>query len=394
MPLSPAELAELALRFAGANHFDPRAIPLLGERGRAELDGRLNGIQEAAVRASNEVKDHASLVAFLSAEGGSLEASLTTRNETETTCAAVKRVIQELREVVSQIQADNDGDGPAREAYRCGVIPIAFAVQEHVIRAYEVAGAMLPKPAGVPIIYKTYITPDIPHKLGPFNVGGQTRIDIDPSVVTIFVRKKAHLLARDFWQLAYVFHHELVCHGLQCAGGLPGERKNAPVSCHWTEGWMDAVAFTLSKLWAHREDCKSCFSFGGPAAISEMDGMHQARYPNPNAIDPQKRRPPDISEDDAYLRLYARQAFDALSANLALISDPREADDMAAKFSLRLNAHESVNLDVLRRLSTRLQSMLLNEIRPQVARAAAIACLHFAATGNLDNLEKDLALAA
>jgi hypothetical protein len=319
MPLLPAELAELALRMVGANYFDPRAIPGLSQRGRDELKGRLNGIQEAAVRSSNEVADHASLVAFLNAEGRRLETSLAERNETEEARTAVKGVIQALREMASQINADHDGDGPARKAYRCGVIPIAFAVQENVIRAYKVAGAVLPEPAGVPIIYRTYITPDIPHKLGPFNVGGRTRIDISPSEVNIFIRKKADLLARDLWQLAYVFHHELVCHGFQCASQqAPAERKNAPVGCHWTEGWMDAVAFILSKLWVSRDDCKSCFSFGGPAAISEMNEMHQTRYPNPNAADPLKRRPPDISEDDAYLRFFARQAFDALSANLAL----------------------------------------------------------------------------
>jgi hypothetical protein len=399
MPLSPPELAEFALRTAGANYFDPRGIPRLSERGRDEIDGRLNSIQEAVTRASSEVTDHSSLATFLSREAARLETTLPERQETPETCAAVEKVIQALRDLANHTQASHDGDGPANGTCSCGVLPLASAVEQHVACAYAEAlmqtieSGLLVPPG---IIYKTYITPDIPHKLGQFNVGGQTRIDTGPSQVTIFIKKKARILARDLWQLAYVFHHELVCHGFQCATKLmPSERKNAPVGCHWTEGWMDAVAFMLAKHWASCEDCKSCFTFGGAAAIGEMNEMHQARYPNPNATDPTKKRPPDISEDDAYLRLYARQAFDALTAAMALVGDdPRDAEDMAAKFSLRLNAHENVNLDTLRRVSTRLQSTLLNGIRLKAARAAASACLDFAATGNLVNLENALALAA
>src|SRR5262249_23729317 len=196
MPLSPAELAELALRTIGANYFDPRA-PRLNERGRSQIESRLNGIRDAATRASNDVTDHRSLVAFLTEEGKRLETSLAQPIETQDACTSVKKVIQALSELVSQIQEGHDGDGPARDAFRGGVHPIAFAVQNNVIRAYAVAGAALL--VDVPI-YKTYITPDIPQKLGSFNVGGKTCIETSPSVVTVLIRKKAHLLARDLWQ--------------------------------------------------------------------------------------------------------------------------------------------------------------------------------------------------
>jgi hypothetical protein len=326
----------------------------------------------------------------MNAEADQLETSLPARKETVPTQDAVRKVVQALRQAAGQIGAGQDGDGPVTQASRCGICPIAFAVERHVTSAYQ--NVVLPPQGGVRISYKTSVTPDIHQELAPFNVGGKTRIDTAPSLVEILVKKGTRLLARDFWQLAYIFHHELVCHAFQGASVIPAPRKNASANCHWTEGWMDAVAFALSRQWARCQDCKPCFSFGGTAAISEMDEMYQTRYPK--TVAGHLQLPAGLDENDAYLRLNAREAFDVLIANLELVNGAGEAEEMAIEFSLRLNAHQDVDLHILRQLSFNLQSALLNDIRPEAAKSAVVACLNFAATGNLTTLQKELAEAA
>ena len=392
MPLSTAEQAELALRTTGAFYFDPRGLPSLNDAGRTEIRVRLEESQAVATGAALKVTDHASLVACLKSEALKLEASLPEREETPETQDAVKKAAASLRYKAEHIPEGHDGDGLASDSSPSGVLPFVCAVEQHVGKAYNEAFVLAPvRPL---IKYVTYITPDIHNKMGDFNVSGKARINTKPVQVDLFIRREAKILAHDLWQLAYVLHHELTCHAFQYATQITANgHSNAPMGCPWTEGWMDAAAFALAKAWASCGDCSICFAFGGSAAISTMNKMHQARYPDPASTDPARKLPPGLSENEAYLRFHARQAFDALTAALTVVCERTEAEAMAVKFSLRLNAHESVNYTTLRRVCARLQSTLLNGIRSRIAEKAARACLDFAATGDLARLEQALALA-
>jgi hypothetical protein len=401
MPLSAAEQAELALRTVGATYYDPRGLPPLSAHERAELRLRLKENHTAADGAALDVRDHATLVGFLTGWADGLEHSLTIRRETPRTREVVKKVVAVLRDRASRISEDEDGDGLPSDGCPCGVLSFAFAVEQHVRQAYQNAVMHLLNPGTEQkstgwriIFYRTYITEDIGKKLGRFNVGGQTRIDMIPAQVQLLIKRSSEILARDLWQLAYILHHEIVCHGFQYASqvNLTGY-PNAPVGCHWTEGWMDAAAFALAKAWANCDECSCCFEFRGSSAIGAMQEMHDARYPALNKPEPMQDGPAGISEDDAFLRLYARSAFEALHTVLSQVCEPSEAEEIAVKFSLRLNSHEHASPVTLLQVSTQLQGAFLNTIRTQIASAAASACVAFAGTGDLARLQADLAQA-
>lgn len=397
MPLTPPEQAAFTLRVAGATHLDSRAKPLLGDQGRAELNLRSTENEAAAQRAAMTVSDAASAKQFLAEEIERLEGSLKERRETEETRQAVRRHFEALRLAERKSDSDQNADGPCTSECLYGIMPFAWAVETHVARTYEAYDALpiipemrsISRPA---IWYKTLCIPDIPKKMGAFNFCGRADISKSPALVELFIRNGVRLYARDLWQLAYVLHHELVCHGFQFSAAVGTVHENAPAGCHWSEGWMDAVAFSVATRWTHSPDCVPCFGFGGSFAVSSMDEMHRARYPNPDALRPEDKVPAGLSEGDAYLRYAAREAFDALSIVLSALHDQREAHDMALRFSLRLNAHREASPKRLRDVCTRLLTALLNDIRGEAAGQAAAACVEFAARGDLEQLE--LALSA
>jgi hypothetical protein len=401
MPLEPAEQAELALRIAGAIYLDPFSRPT-SEQELTELKVRLNE-NEIAIERARSVADHDAMVKFIADEAEQRRASLYARNETAATKAAVQKVVEALQRLATTAAPDQDGDGPANGTCVCGLLPFAKAVEIHVVEAYAGAEAIHPvelsdEATRQTFSYRTFLTADINKRMGSFNVSGQTDINRIPTLVSLCLRRETSLTVRDIWQLVYVLHHELACHGFQYAAVLKSwddhsmlpARENAPPSCHWTEGWMDAVALSLSREWARSSKSINCCGFGGKEAVRAMEDMHKERYPDPRASDPAKKFPAGVSPPDARLRWGAQLAFEMLATILSQSRTLADAEAIAVRFSLRLNAHERANPLVLCNLSARLQSTMLNEIRPSVAEAAALACVQFAEDGDLEELERAL----
>src|SRR6516162_1367914 len=127
----------------------------------------------------------------------------------------------------------------------CGVLGLAALIETRV-RTILTTCARMP-PGSSPVIqYETTLTNDTVG-VTAFCVNGQANITRSPRVITVVMRTGG-ITARCLWHIAYTLHHELVCHAFQ--GALASRRvPNAHATCHWTEGWMDTVAFDLVSDW-------------------------------------------------------------------------------------------------------------------------------------------------
>ena len=227
---------------------------------------------------------------------------------------------------------------------------------------------------------------------------GQADIKTVPAAVDIILLRNSRLTISDLWQLSYVLHHELVCHGFQYLGRLAEaggnnacQRTNASVGCSWSEGWMDVVAYWLAIEWARQRYCLECLGPAGPKAVAEITKIHSERYPDLDSVRAGDRIPAGMGQSDAIMRLFAAQVIYALVSNLSGLMPFHEAEKTAVRFSLRLNAHRDANPAVLAMIVATLTTTLGNEYRPDSERLAVEACIAFAANGNLKTLQEALA---
>jgi hypothetical protein len=79
-------------------------------------------------------------------------------------------------------------------------------------------------------------------------------------------------------QTIYVLSHEFVCHGFQSLGSDP--RENADEKCSWTEGWMDGLAFALTRhlLQNEPDELPTYLRVGSDAAEAHCRKYHERRY--------------------------------------------------------------------------------------------------------------------
>jgi hypothetical protein len=199
--------------------------------------------------------------------------------------------------------------------------------------------------------------------------------------VTMVLRAQP-LTSRDLWHIAYTLHHELICHIFQ--GALAEKDKRLPdahPNCHWSEGWMDTLAFDLVAEW--NDPPRSWLPLTGEEALGALRRFHDHRY----------EAPPRLSPDDVKRRRLARAAYRQLPKtllNYGLATSAEEARDIARRFSLMANTHREADCSRLKTLGTKLRMLLLSAARPEAGVAAAAACLKFTAQPDLAKLEHEI----
>jgi len=388
VPLNASQKAALALRIVVARDLHDQLLPV-GERGETFLlaaRARLKGlIGETRLRVKNEagIGGHLSVAAAtlrqVVAEPGS-------EPDSEAAINAIARAAQALETMAAGVRP-GDGDGPALAedpAHRpcaCGFLDLANLVEKRAQSTYIHARAL--SGAAPAVHYVTWITDDPQQLLGAYRVGGSADIGRSPRTVTLTIKDDDDFGAVDLCQLAYVLHHELFCHAFQAPD--PGsEVKNAPPQCHWTEGWMDRLAFKVSIDWVNQSNAPHTWlPIIGADAEDAIAEFHKFRYHNPRGL----------RDGDKKFRRAARQAFDTLAYEFresGLASSDSDGENLARCFSLVANAHPNANSKTLRRICALLQTALLGGALTERRLAAALACFDFLHHRDLAVLEKDL----
>jgi hypothetical protein len=245
---------------------------------------------------------------------------------------------------------------------------------ERRVRAAYVANDALRSATSPEITYQTWLIPLDPihdGDFGQFRIIGTADISSAPRRIKLKIRDQK-LNGRDLCHVAYVLHHELVCHGFQRGNNATsGGSGGAHPTCHWSEGWMDKLAFELAKDWVEQGGAaQQWLPLGSVNAQGAISSYHEARYTNP----------PDLTELDAKIRRAARQSFqdlqDAFVQN-GLARSERDARDLVYRFSLTVNAHQQAEASRLKDISAMLQSLLLSSALAHRSAEPAEACLDF-----------------
>ena len=126
-----------------------------------------------------------------------------------------------------------------------GLLGLAAIIEARVQQLYVVEGG-LPNDLDLKVTYVTAFAVDT-RDFDPFCINGNAIIGKSPRVVELTLKARA-LTSRDLWHIALTIHHELICHIFQ--GARSNERlRDAHPTCHWSEGWMDTLAFDLVLNW-------------------------------------------------------------------------------------------------------------------------------------------------
>jgi hypothetical protein len=374
VPLTLQQKASLVLRIAIARFLDDYAAPA-DEPDKALELARLC-ILEWHVRIGDDIESHQDLKNYLVQAAGALESLLT--GDPALSSERIKEAIAYIRHCATDAQSGN-GDGLVRLPpgtplpCLCGFMELAQRVENLALNHYVNAdGSLGSSPA---LSYKTVLTPDTLRALEPFKVGGGAEIRNTRRV--ILTVKDVSLSAADLCQIAYVLFHEIVCHGFQ--GVMHTGAVDAKPQCHWTEGWMDTVAYGLAVAAAsgQQRGLQDWLPLTGSDAEWAMGEVHHARYTNPVGL---KRQ-------DATERRAARRAFNALRIvflDAGIASSEADAEALSQKFSFLANAQADTK--TLGRLSAALQSVLLGNVRGDDKVYASHACLEFLSHRDLNRL--------
>lgn len=378
MPLSAAQKTGLALWVTIARHLDRECGDRTDASIVAQRDAARGVLVDGAFTAAEAVKSMARLASYLEERAD----ILASRALTEPGAKAAENTLRTLVKVLGDGDEDGaacDGTGPACP---CGILELATLVEER-IRAtlLEARVDVASRPS---IAYVTTLLDEGDMSVAPYKVTGDADIAFSPRVVSLKV-KPVGLCARDLLHIVYTLHHELVCHGFQ--GALADEPvPNAFHTCHWSEGWMDTVAFDLACSWlAEANRPTSWLPMVGSDGRGELWEFHDRRY----------KSPPELkSGSDIDRRRFAREAYRCLSEALLgneIARSKAEAEMLARNFSLALNAHPAAKTKRLKVLAERMRSCLLNKVRPEAGGAVAVASLAFLTTRNMEALETAVA---
>jgi hypothetical protein len=370
VPLKPAQLASLALRVVAARHLDAE---LLGdEDGRNLLDSARGQVGAFVLGAGYRVKTDDAIAPYLSRAASDLASLL----DDQSAADEPKGMIRDAALTLETMAADM---GDHITAGGCEFVNVTSLIEMRALHTYETTGAVTGE--APPIRYETEVVEDAQGVLKPFRVAGSADITLSPRIVRLTV-KDDDLTAVDLCQLAYVLHHELICHAFQTVGATC--QRNAPPQCHWTEGWMDRLAFAMAEQWAeHNNAPHAWLPLTGPDAMGAMRLFHESRFLSPKGL----------KQADAKNRRAARHAFHALSKALvdnSMASSLGDAENLVCRFSLVANAHPAADLVTLRRICLHLQNNLLSPARRAQTGAVALACLDFLSHRDLSVLESDL----
>lgn len=408
MGLRPAEKAKLVLWLCAARYLDPECSPCedgehrvgckLLEAAQSAVDSAASSAELylSAERLSAETErlaalppedattahsllslaEKALISSYLLAEAGCLAAL--PREDADTTAHLLVSLAEEsLRGTAEKMRQHHEpSDGAAVEAERCDMVDFAAEIETWIRRLLQTEGCV-PSGHDPAIKYDIALTDD-GRDFAPFCINGETSIKRLPRTVGLTL--KAQLMtARDFWDIAYTLHHELVCHAFQGASATH-DLPDAHPRCHWSEGWMDTLAFDLVKEWGQLPG--QWLPLRGEDAQGELWEFHDHRY-----------RKPRLSPDDVLRRRRARDAYRRLVKTLVayeICPSAEEANDIVRRFSLVANSHREASCHRLKKLGTRLRTLLLADARPQAGIAAARACLAFTVDRDLDKLEQAL----
>ncbi|MDL2403025.1 hypothetical protein [Rhizobium mayense] len=376
MPLDPGLKTATALWIAAARFADPDACDVEDDATFQAHEDVFAKLHAHAVSAKRTVKDNGDIAGRCKDALGDVVGIGFQHNSLQ----LLQRTLGGL--AVSLVQGNGDGpacrNGVCSVACGSGVLEIAGLVEARIRETFSMGGAAFgDEPA---IVYATTLTP-LGQQFAPFKVTGSTDSNKVIRIVNL-VLLEGQLSATDVVDLIYTLHHELICHAFQ---GYRSRRPtpNAPAQCHWSEGWMDTLAFDIAELWID-EGRSDWVPLKGERGKGQLRAFHEHRFGDQ----------PFLLRSDRTRRRGAREAFRDLAAILAqtgMAASFEEADTLCRTFTWMVNTHPEAEWRRLKLLATRLQQNLLSKIRHEDAVAAAQACLSFLVDGDLAKLEKTLA---
>ena len=125
-----------------------------------------------------------------------------------------------------------------------------------------------------------------------------------------------------------MFYFTKLCATDSRAGAQDAIAGSAKPQCHWTEGWIDAVAFRIAVISAGRErEVVAWLPMTGPDVTSAMGDVHNARYTNPAGL-----KPEDAKDRRAARKAFVELQFALLDAGIAT-SESRRRNACSKVFS-------------------------------------------------------------
>ncbi len=381
MPLQPNNLAALTLNLCGGRYFDHECCPIDDEESNNIVISARGVVDGGAQIAKTMAKTHQEAADYLRSTVNALY-----KLRERTTQPVIRQMFDGadvfLKSSASAIAAGYTLDGPAASLRKSasdllGLLGLAAIIETRITQLYYTEGGV-PEGTNIPIEYFTLLSEDT-RVFAPFYINGTAIIIRSPREVYLALRG-GPLTSRDLWHIAYTLHHELVCHIFQGARSA-GHLEDAHPSCHWSEGWMDTVAFDLVENW--NDAPVAWLPLRGESALGEIRRFHEQRY-----LDPPRMRPIDRKK-----RQRARDAYRELAKTLfrhSICISETEARDRARGFSLIANAHPEAGSKRLKALVTRLGLLLLTSARPEAQITAARACLAFTASQDFARLEQEI----
>lgn len=365
------------LRIVCARHLDNLAVSITPETNTgtgtvASIDAAAAALRFYASQAPLRVFEEKDIAGYLVRSASDLQASAL-----EWTTKATPEAAQRINAAIANLAGS--GREPTPGPYDFS--ELVSLIEGATAMLYADAGAL---PTGAPPIqYDTRVT-ELPSWFEPFSVTAKADIEALPRTVTIIVAN-ADLRATDLACVAYSMFHELVCHGFQAVGKHPPP-SNAPSSCHWTEAWMDTLAYAVACRWTELPN--SWLPIAGEDARDAMSQLHGVRYADSATATGSR-----LDVNTAISRRATRQAVGRLKrafldGGLAVSQD--DAEMLVANFSFIANAHPAADHELLRRISRCLAVALAGNRRPSDALLVAVACLDFITHRQLAQLEEAL----
>ncbi|WP_105431437.1 hypothetical protein [Neorhizobium sp. T6_25] len=375
MPLDPGPKMATALWIAAARFADPHACDDEAEevfQAHQSIFATLNG---HAVRAKGTIKADAEIPV-------SCNDAISEIADIEPQHISLQLLRSALGGFAVTLVQGN-GDGRACRSGACcaicgsGVLEIAGLVEVRIRQTFgRDTGGLGDDPV---IEYMTTSTP-FGQPFAPFKVTGSTDTTKATRIVHTMLLE-GQLTAGDVIDLIYTLHHELICHAFQ--GYRSGQPKgNAPAQCHWSEGWMDTMAFDIAERWID-DGQNDWVPLKGERGKGRLRAFHEYRYGDQIPL----------LRSDLTRRRNARQSFHALASILeqsGMADSPEEAAELSQTFTWMANTHPEAEWRRLKHLASRLQQSLLSAIRNEDAVTAAQACIAFLSHGDLSMLEKAL----
>lgn len=384
---SAAEIASLALRVTAARCLDPECM--VEDEPNEDLLEAARGILLCAIKgAPRALKSDITIASYLRSAAEKLSELL---DESPVGNSNIVEAIRLLNDLAQDMERRGNGNGnyddrdEEQGSAVGGVLELIKLIESHVRRILE-ATASLPSGRDPVIRYPIRVTQD-DDALAPIGVCGLTNIKQVPREVTI-VLKASEITSRDLLRLAYTLHHELICHAFQAALAS-GDLPNAHASCHWTEGWMDTLAFDVVCDWARNPvEADTWVRLRGEDAKGELRHCHDVRY----------TKSTDLKPADVKARRCAREAYRRLAVALVecrIATSEGHAAEIAHRFTLNANTHARADCRRLKRLGSQLRMILLSVARPAETRyAVALACWDFIQHRDFDRLEIEIAALA